>query len=69
MQNYFNYKQGMMYLEERRLVHRNLAARNILVKSPNHIKITDFGLAHLLDGDEKQYNADGNKVRLKKWKL
>lgn len=56
----------MMYLEERRLVHRNLAAHNILVKSPNHIKITDFGLAHLLDADEKQYTADGNKVRFKK---
>ncbi|XP_060754450.1 receptor tyrosine-protein kinase erbB-4-like [Neoarius graeffei] len=57
--------KGMMYLEERRLVHRNLAAHNILVKSPNHIKITDFGLAHLLDADEKQYNAEGNKVSIK----
>ena len=54
--------QGMMYLEERRLVHRDLAARNVLVKSPNHIKITDFGLARLLDADEKEYNADGGKV-------
>ncbi|TTN33611.1 Receptor tyrosine-protein kinase erbB-4 [Bagarius yarrelli] len=53
--------KGMMYLEERRLVHRNLAARNVLVRSPNHIKITDFGLVHLLDADEKPYNADGNK--------
>ncbi|KAF5890502.1 receptor tyrosine-protein kinase erbB-4-like, partial [Clarias magur] len=53
--------RGMMYLEERRLVHRNLAARNVLVKSPNHVKVTDFGLAHLLDTDEKPYNADGNK--------
>lgn len=52
----------MMYLEERRLVHRDLAARNVLVKSPNHIKITDFGLARLLDADEKEYNADGGKV-------
>lgn len=54
--------QGMMYLEERRLVHRDLAARNVLVKSPNHVKITDFGLARLLEGDEKEYNADGGKV-------
>ena len=54
--------QGMMYLEERRLVHRDLAARNVLVKSPNHIKITDFGLARLLDVNEKEYNADGGKV-------
>lgn len=64
--NYCNCEQGMMYLEERRLVHRNLAARNVLVKSPNHIKITDFGLAHLLDADEKQYDADGAKVRLRR---
>ncbi|KAK3543088.1 hypothetical protein QTP70_010594 [Hemibagrus guttatus] len=57
--------QGMMYLEERRLVHRDLAARNVLVKSPNHIKITDFGLARLLDADEKEYNADGGKMPIK----
>lgn len=55
--------QGMMYLEERRLVHRDLAARNVLVKTPNHIKITDFGLARLLDVNEKEYNADGGKVK------
>ncbi|XP_056883007.1 receptor tyrosine-protein kinase erbB-4-like isoform X2 [Takifugu flavidus] len=60
--------KGMMYLEERRLVHRDLAARNVLVKSPNHIKITDFGLARLLDTDEKEYNADGGKVGMPiKW--
>uniref|UniRef100_A0A8C5HWM1 Receptor protein-tyrosine kinase n=1 Tax=Gouania willdenowi TaxID=441366 RepID=A0A8C5HWM1_GOUWI len=57
--------KGMMYLEERRLVHRDLAARNVLVKSPNHIKITDFGLARLLDADEKEYNADGGKMPVK----
>ncbi|XP_064166737.1 receptor tyrosine-protein kinase erbB-4-like isoform X2 [Anguilla rostrata] len=57
--------KGMMYLEERRLVHRDLAARNVLVKSPNHIKITDFGLARLLDANEKEYNADGGKMPIK----
>ncbi|KAJ7409677.1 receptor tyrosine-protein kinase erbB-4-like [Pitangus sulphuratus] len=56
---------GMMYLEERRLVHRDMAARNVLVKSPNHVKITDFGLARLLEGDEKEYNADGGKMPIK----
>uniref|UniRef100_A0A8C1VAE4 Receptor protein-tyrosine kinase n=1 Tax=Cyprinus carpio TaxID=7962 RepID=A0A8C1VAE4_CYPCA len=57
--------KGMMYLEERRLVHRDLAARNVLVKSPNHIKITDFGLTRLLDVDEKEYNSDGGKMPIK----
>lgn len=53
----------MSYLEDVRLVHRDLAARNVLVKSPNHVKITDFGLARLLDIDETEYHADGGKVR------
>lgn len=52
----------MSYLEEVRLVHRDLAARNVLVKNPNHVKITDFGLARLLDIDETEYHADGGKV-------
>lgn len=60
--------QGMNYLEERRLVHRDLAARNVLVKTPQHVKITDFGLAKLLGADEKEYHAEGGKVkRIGEW--
>uniref|UniRef100_A0A452TVJ1 Receptor protein-tyrosine kinase n=1 Tax=Ursus maritimus TaxID=29073 RepID=A0A452TVJ1_URSMA len=54
---------GMNYLEDRRLVHRDLAARNVLVKTPQHVKITDFGLAKLLGAEEKEYHAEGGKVR------
>ncbi|XP_024136002.1 melanoma receptor tyrosine-protein kinase [Oryzias melastigma] len=57
--------KGMNYLEERHLVHRDLAARNVLLKNPNHIKITDFGLAKLLTANEKEYHADGGKVPIK----
>eukprot|EP00064_Thunnus_orientalis_P014425 superscaffoldBa00002497_g14469 len=57
--------KGMNYLEERHLVHRDLAARNVLVKTPNHVKITDFGLAKLLTANEKEYHADGGKVPIK----
>ncbi|KAF7998158.1 hypothetical protein HCN44_009556 [Aphidius gifuensis] len=57
--------RGMLYLEERRLVHRDLAARNVLVQTPNCIKITDFGLAKLLDINEEQYKAAGGKMPLK----
>lgn len=56
----------MNYLEERHLVHRDLAARNVLLKTPQHVKITDFGLAKLLNADEKEYHADGGKVG---WRL
>ncbi|XP_061093564.1 epidermal growth factor receptor-like isoform X2 [Conger conger] len=57
--------KGMSYLEERHLVHRDLAARNVLVKTPQHVKITDFGLARLLNADEKEYHAEGGKVPIK----
>ncbi|XP_076149623.1 epidermal growth factor receptor [Alosa pseudoharengus] len=57
--------KGMNYLEDRHLVHRDLAARNVLVKTPQHVKITDFGLAKLLNADEKEYHADGGKVPIK----
>ena len=46
-------------------MHRDLAARNVLVKTPQHVKITDFGLAKLLNADEKEYHADGGKVGLR----
>lgn len=57
--------RGMAYLEERRLVHRDLAARNVLVQTPSCIKITDFGLAKLLDINEEQYKAAGGKMPIK----
>uniref|UniRef100_UPI00359015F8 receptor tyrosine-protein kinase erbB-4-like isoform X2 n=1 Tax=Myxine glutinosa TaxID=7769 RepID=UPI00359015F8 len=57
--------KGMMYLEERRLVHRDLAARNVLVKAPNHVKITDFGLAKLLAYNQTEYYASDGKLPIK----
>lgn len=57
--------KGMAYLEEKRLVHRDLAARNVLVQTPNLVKITDFGLAKLLDINEDEYKAAGGKMPIK----
>lgn len=54
----------MAHLEECGIVHRDLAARNVLVQNPNQIKITDFGLAKLLDVDEDYYKAESGKVSL-----
>jgi len=52
----------MLYLQEKHLVHRDLAARNVLVRTPNHVKITDFGLAKMLGIQEESYQAEGGKV-------
>ncbi|KAK9499252.1 hypothetical protein O3M35_002321 [Rhynocoris fuscipes] len=57
--------RGMAYLEEKRLVHRDLAARNVLVQTPSCVKITDFGLAKLLDINEDEYRAEGGKMPIK----
>jgi len=37
--------QGMAYLGENNVVHRDLATRNILVVAEDLVKISDFGLA------------------------
>ncbi|XP_071057368.1 epidermal growth factor receptor isoform X2 [Onthophagus taurus] len=57
--------RGMAYLENKRLVHRDLAARNVLVQTPGCVKITDFGLAKLLDINEEEYKAAGGKMPIK----
>lgn len=55
----------MSYLEERKMIHRDLAARNVLLQNVNCVKITDFGLAKLLDVNEEAYKAAGGKMPMK----
>ncbi|KRZ30093.1 Epidermal growth factor receptor [Trichinella pseudospiralis] len=56
---------GMSYLEEHRLVHRDLAARNVLVKTPYHVRITDFGLAKLLEYGQEEIKIFEGKMPIK----
>uniref|UniRef100_A0AAR2JED7 receptor protein-tyrosine kinase n=1 Tax=Pygocentrus nattereri TaxID=42514 RepID=A0AAR2JED7_PYGNA len=57
--------KGMYYLEEQRIVHRNLAARNILLKSDFMVQITDYGIADLLYPDDKKYFYNEVKTPIK----
>lgn len=52
----------MYYLEEHRMVHRNLAARNVLLKNDYMVQISDYGIADLLYPDEKKYFYNEVKV-------
>lgn len=43
---------AMVHLESKNHIHRDIAARNVLVMSPQMVKLTDFGLCRrLIDSD------------------
>ena len=48
---------GMAYLEEKNYVHRNLAARNILVGDNLICKVADFGIARVIEEDMEDPSA------------
>ena len=50
----------MKYLESRRLIHRDLACRNILVFSRSLVKISDFGLSRALGVGKDYYQTNFN---------
>ena len=58
---------GMSYLEGRKIVHRDLAARNVLVQSPTFVKITDFGLAKVLNNNSEEFYAEIGSLMPIKW--
>lgn len=60
--DYTSVSQGMYYLEEHCMVHRNLAARNILLKNDYQVQISDYGVADLLYPDDKKYVYTDTKV-------
>ncbi|KAM9828874.1 receptor tyrosine-protein kinase erbB-3b isoform 1-T3 [Syngnathus typhle] len=57
--------KGMYYLEEHCVVHRNLAARNILLKNNYQVQISDYAVADLLYPDDKKYIYTNTKTPIK----
>ena len=49
LQYIYQLSQAMVHLESLNFVHRDIAARNVLVASQDVIKLADFGLSRGLD--------------------
>ncbi|KAJ7999155.1 hypothetical protein DPEC_G00212470 [Dallia pectoralis] len=57
--------KGMCYLEANGMVHRNLAARNVLLKSDYMVQISDYGITDLFYPDDKKYLYNVHKTPIK----
>ncbi|XP_031295564.2 focal adhesion kinase 1 isoform X7 [Camelus dromedarius] len=55
---------ALAYLESKRFVHRDIAARNVLVSSHDCVKLGDFGLSRYME-DSTYYKASKGKLPIK----
>ncbi|XP_031442491.1 protein tyrosine kinase 2aa isoform X16 [Clupea harengus] len=55
---------ALAYLESKRFVHRDIAARNVLVSSADCVKLGDFGLSRYME-DSSYYKASKGKLPIK----
>ncbi|XP_054645029.1 protein-tyrosine kinase 2-beta-like isoform X2 [Dunckerocampus dactyliophorus] len=56
--------KALAYLEGLNMVHRDIAVRNILVASPDCVKLGDFGLSRYID-DQEYYKASVSRLPIK----
>ncbi|KFO97468.1 Protein-tyrosine kinase 2-beta [Calypte anna] len=56
--------KALAYLESLNCVHRDIAVRNILVASPDCVKLGDFGLSRYIE-DEEYYKASITRLPIK----
>uniref|UniRef100_A0A8C5U3Z3 Focal adhesion kinase 1 n=1 Tax=Malurus cyaneus samueli TaxID=2593467 RepID=A0A8C5U3Z3_9PASS len=55
---------ALAYLESKRFVHRDIAARNVLVSTTDCVKLGDFGLSRYME-DSTYYKASKGKLPIK----
>ncbi|XP_055331680.1 focal adhesion kinase 1-like isoform X2 [Paramacrobiotus metropolitanus] len=55
---------ALSYLESKNYVHRDIAARNILVSDCDNVKLADFGLSRWIE-EESYYKASKGKLPIK----
>jgi serine/threonine protein kinase len=65
--NFSDTCEGLAYLEQNRIIHRDIAASNVLIADDNTAKISDFGLAKTIEtiGNENGIIVEKIKCRTK----
>ncbi|XP_063919597.1 focal adhesion kinase 1 isoform X6 [Zophobas morio] len=61
----FQLSTALSYLESKKFVHRDIAARNVLVSSHTCVKLADFGLSRSMSDDQSYYKASKGKLPIK----
>lgn len=57
----FQLSTALSYLESKKFVHRDIAARNVLVSTHICVKLADFGLSRWVSDDQSYYKASKGK--------
>jgi focal adhesion kinase 1 len=60
----YQISSALSYLESKKFVHRDIAARNCLVSSPEIVKLADFGLSRWVELND-YYKASRGKLPIK----
>ncbi|KAL4235721.1 putative serine/threonine protein phosphatase [Mactra antiquata] len=60
----FQLSTALSYLESKKFVHRDIAARNVLVSSHECVKLGDFGLSRWVE-EQSYYKASKGKLPIK----
>ena len=60
--------EGMNYLHSKNYIHRDLAARNCLIGNDGAVKISDFAMSRMTEGDDEIYTVNTTAKRIPiKW--
>ena len=51
---------GLSYLHQNNIIHGDIKPQNILLNDHGDVKIADFGISKILEGDEKQLDTTGS---------
>lgn len=58
----FQLSTALSYLESKKFVHRDIAARNVLVSTHTCVKLADFGLSRWVSEDQSYYKASKGNI-------